>query len=228
MSQRSRTAAFAPAKHAAYKLPLTTIMSRITGPKARIVRRFGINLLGSEKYDKILAKRNFPPGVHGKGRFSKPTEFGKQLLEKQKIRFVYGLSERQCRNYYLEASKRKEDTGKTFMTLLEQRLDNVLYRAGFAVTRMQARQMVNHGLFLVKGRRITTPSYRVKIGDTFEVRTKNKNSPMLQELDKKKYKPPAWLNVDFIEIKGEIIRLPEAMEFEQILNPQAIVEFYSK
>lgn len=203
-------------------------MSRYTGPKAKIIRRFGINLFGSEKYDKILAKRNYPPGVHGKGKYGKPTEFGKQLLEKQKVRFIYGITERQCQNYYLEASRQKEDTGKTFMTLLERRLDNVIYRAGFAKTRMQARQMVNHGLFHVNGRRVKTPSYLVKAGDHFEVRPKSQSSPMFQELDKQKYRPPAWLKIETKEVKGEVARFPDKMEFEQIVSPHIVVEFYSK
>lgn len=203
-------------------------MSRYTGPKAKIVRRFGMNLFGSEKYDKILAKRNYPPGVHGKRRFSKLTEFGKQLLEKQKARLIYGVNERQCQKYYDEASRRKEDTGKTFMTLLERRLDNVIYRAGFAATRMQARQFVTHGLFTLNGRRVKTPSILVKVDDQFEVRQKNRPSPNFHELDKKKYKPPAWLKVDMKDVKGEIIRFPDAMEFEQLISPHVIVEYYSK
>ena len=203
-------------------------MSRYTGPKARITRRFGLNLFGVEKYDKILLKRNYPPGMHGKGKFSKPTEFGKQLLEKQKVRFIYGITERQCQNCYREAIRHKEDTGKTFMTLLERRLDNVLYRAGFAKTRMQARQLVNHGLFLVNNRRVTSPSYLVKTGDIFSVRPKKQSSPLFQDLEKNKYKPPAWLLIDMQAVKGEIVRFPDEMEFEHVVSPRMIVEFYSK
>lgn len=207
-------------------------MSRYTGPKARIARRFGINLLSSPKYDKILAKRNFPPGVHGRTKFAKPTEFGKQLLEKQKARFLYGISERQCQKYYREAIRLQEESGKALLTLFERRLDNVLYRAGFTKTRMQARQLAAHGLFLRNGHRITVPSYIVEVGDVFKVREKKKSSPLFQGLEQKMgketLKPASWLKVDPNELTIEIVRFPELAEMEHVINPNAIVEFYSK
>lgn len=201
---------------------------RYTGPKSRVVRRFGMNIFGSEKYDKILAKRNFPPGAHGKRRFSKPSEFGKQLLEKQKLRYLFGVTERQCRNYYLKALKKKGETGKDFMQALERRLDNVVYRAGLSMTRMQSRQMVSHGLFLLNGRRVTVPSLQVEQNDIITVREKNKNSPMFQEIAKRKWQIPSWLNADIKEKKIEIVRLPESDDFEKVIAPQLIVEYYSR
>lgn len=203
-------------------------MSRLTGPKARIARRFGINIFGSEKFDKILAKRNFPPGMHGKKRFSKPTEFGKQLAEKQKIRFMYGITERQCRNYYRKAATQKGDTGMSFMQYLERRLDNVIFRAGFAVTRFQSRQMAAHGIFMMNGHRVDIPSIEVKEGDVFEVRAKKQNSKLFEELEKTKTIAPPWLKVDLKEKRIEIVRLPAPDDFEKLASPQMIVEFYSK
>lgn len=201
---------------------------RYTGPKAHIVRRFGMNLFGSEKYDKILAKRNFPPGMHGKKRFSKPSEFGKQLLEKQKARYLFGITERQCLNYYSKALKKKGETGKAFMQALERRFDNVVFRAGFAKSRPQSRQMASHGLFTVNGRRVNAPSLQVKINDKIAIRTQSKNSPLFENLEKRKINPPSWLKVDVKEKQIEVIRLPDTDEFEKMVEPQLIVEYYSK
>lgn len=203
-------------------------MSRQTGPKGKVVRRFGQNLFGTDKYDKVLAKRNYPPGVHGKGKFSKPTEFGKQLLEKQKLRLVFGITERQCRNYYLRAVKSKEKTAESFMSLLERRLDNVVYRSGLAKTRSQARQYVSHGVFLLNGKRMKVPSAEVREGDTFEVREKLRKSPMFQGLEKLKITPPSWVKVDVQDLKGQVLRYPTSEEFEKILAPSMIIEYYSK
>src|SRR3989338_5813556 len=133
-------------------------MSRYTGPRARHCRRFGVNIYGSDKYDKVLAKRNYPAGMHGKNLFGKKSEYRKQLDEKQKARFMYGITERQFRNYYLKAERSTGVTGEELLRLLECRLDNVIYRAGFAATRAQARQMACHGLMMVNGKRVTIPS----------------------------------------------------------------------
>jgi len=149
-------------------------MSRYTGAKARLVRRFGVNIFGTPKYDKILERRPNGPGMHGNARRGKDSEYKKQLLEKQKLRFMYGVTERQLRNYYKKADAKKEATGVALLKLLERRLDNAIYRAGFAKTRSQARQMVNHGLFMMNGKRVSIPSIQITEGDVFEVRTKSK------------------------------------------------------
>ena len=148
-------------------------MSRYTGPSWKQSRRLGFSLTGTGKE---LARRNYVPGQHGPNNRSKLSEYGLQLTEKQKLRFSYGLSERQFRNLFVKASKIKEGKhGVNFMILLEQRLDNVVYRLGLATTRRQARQLVNHGHITVNGKKVDIPSYRVNIGDVIEVREKSLN-----------------------------------------------------
>ena len=154
-------------------------MSRYTGPSWKQSRRYGISLTGSGKE---IARRNYVPGQHGPNNRSKLSEYGLQLAEKQKLRFTYGLSERQFRNLYVAATKVKEGTvGYNFMTLLEQRLDNVVYRLGLATTRRQARQFVNHGHILVDGKRVDIPSFRVQPGQVISVREKSMKVPAILE-----------------------------------------------
>ncbi|MBU1935299.1 30S ribosomal protein S4, partial [Patescibacteria group bacterium] len=141
---------------------------RYTGPKAKLCRRLGANLFGTEKYTKILRKRQSKPGIHG-SKFSKKTEYGRQLDEKQKARFVFGLSERQFSNYFQKANSQTGDTGQNLLRLLERRLDNVIYVSQFAETRMQARQMVSHGHFKLNGRRVDIPSILMRPGDKIEL-----------------------------------------------------------
>jgi len=203
-------------------------MSRYTGPKARICRRFGMNLFDSPKYDKALSRRNFAPGVHGKNKFQKLSEYGKQLYEKQKIRFIYGLTERQCRNYFIEAIRLKKETGKTFLSLLEMRLDNAVFRAGLAKTRPQARQLVSHGLIKVNGHRVTTPSIQVKVGDHFVVRERSMNSPLFTDIGKDKKNVPGWLKFDLAKKAVEVLRVPDQSELEQLVEIPLVIGFYSK
>lgn len=205
-------------------------MSRYTGPKARLCRRFGMNIFGADKYDRILAKRNFPPGMHGQNRFGKKSEYAKQLMEKQKARYMFGINEKQFRTYYKKADRSAEVTGDQLLRLLETRLDNVLFRAGFAVTRPQARQMVNHGLFKLNGRRVTIPSIQVKSGDKIEIQSRSADSPLFASIKvgKEKIKPPSWLNSDPKTLKIEVLSLPEKDELEHSIESQLIVEFYSK
>lgn len=205
-------------------------MSRYTRPKARLCRRLGINLFGSDKYDKILAKRNYPPGVQGQNTKSKKTEYAKQLAEKQKARFMFGITEKQCQRYYGEAERSKAVTHEEFLRLLERRLDNVLYRAGFALTRPQARQMISHGLFMLNGRRITIPSIQAKPTDKLQIRTRSGGSPLFASVKegKEKIKPPAWLKADPKNLTVEMLTLPETHELEQSIQAHLIVEFYSK
>lgn len=202
-------------------------MSKYTGPKYRLCRREGINLFGNERYN--LKKKTYGPGMHGpKGSFSKPSEYGRQLREKQKLKRLYGVTERQLSNYFAKATKKKEITGDALVRLLEMRLDNVIYRAGLAKSRPQARQMVNHGLFKINGQRITIPSYQVKLGDVFEAVDRIKNSPLFKEIQEQRYAAPKWIKVDTKKLAGEVIRTLEAHEFEKVVLTHLVVEYYSK
>jgi len=168
--------------------------------------------------------------MHGQSHFSKKTEYAKQLLEKQKARLMFGLTEKQFHNYYKKAESGNGVTGEELLRLLERRLDNVIYRTGFAKTRAQARQMVGHGLFKMNGRRITIPSIQVKIGDKVEIRTKNANSPIFESVKagKEKIKPPSWLKAEAAKLTLEVVALPEKDDLEQLIQSSLIVEFYSK
>ena len=203
---------------------------KYNGPKARRVRRQGMNLYGSDKYDRILQKKPYGPGKGPKTRSPRDSEYAKQLKEKQKARDIYGLSERQFRRLYGEAIKSKGKTGDTLKQLLERRLDNVIYRAGFAMTRLQSRQFAGHGLFLVDGQRVTSPSYRVQPGQVVTVRPKAKTSavfgPILEKHEK--YHAPKWLNVNAGDLKAEVAALPEATDAEQAVDMRLVVEFYSR
>lgn len=203
-------------------------MSRYTGPKARLCRKFGTNIFGSPKYDKILAKRNYAPGFHGKAKFSKKSEFGKQLEEKQKARMMFGISEKQFKKYYEKASRMLGITGNNLLTLLERRIDNAIFRSGLAKTRMQARQMASHGLVNLNGKRITVASIQLKTGDVVEVREKTKSSKMFDDVKKQKDKSPKWLTTDLKNLKFEVKALPDKEDTERLINSQMIVEFYSK
>lgn len=203
---------------------------KYTGPKARKVRRLGMNLYGSDKYDKILQKKPFGPGKNAKTRQARDSEYAKQLKEKQKARDMYGLSESQFRRLYDEALKAKGKTGDALRTLLEQRFDNVLYRAGFALTRFQSRQFAGHGLFTVDGKRVTIPSMRLRPGQVITVRSAVKDSPVFGTiLDRnEKYRAPAWLKVDPSSLKAEVLSVPAAEDGEQGVDMRLVVEFYSR
>ncbi len=185
------------------------------------------NYEGSKK--KALEKKNYPPGMHGqKGSFSKPSEFGKQLREKQKAKRIYGIREKQFRNYYKKAERKKGVTGELLMAMLEKRLDNVVYRSGMAKSRSQARQIVSHGLVKLNGKRVNIPSIQVEVGNSFEIKERSKKSPLFSEVEKKKPKSPRWMNVDLKNLKGEVVSEPKTGDFESVINNQLIVEFYSK
>jgi len=200
---------------------------RYTGPKARLCRRLGVNLFGSEKYTKILRRRQAKPGMHG-ARFKKKSEYGKQLDEKQKARFVFGISEKQFVNYYKKAKAQQSDTGENLLRLLERRLDNVIYVSGLANSRMQARQMVSHGHLKLNGRRVNVPSILIKPNDVVELVPKLLSSPLYQGFDKIKDYSPKWMNVDLKKIKIDILALPEKDDLEKSIESQLIVEFYSR
>lgn len=204
-------------------------MSRYTNAKGRLVRRFKVNIFGQDKFDRLLEKRPNSPGMHGSARKGKPSEYKKQLTEKQKLRFMFGITERQLRNTYQKAASKQGATGKELMKLLERRLDNVIYRAGFAKTRSQGRQMVSHGLFTLNGRRVTIPSIEVREGDVIEVREKTQNSPLFGAVkEDKKLDPARWIKMDQKKLRAEISALPEEDDLERLIETQLIVEFYSK
>ncbi len=200
---------------------------RYTGPKAKLCRRLGVNLFGTEKYTKILRNRQSKPGVHG-AKFSKKSEYGRQLDEKQKARYLFGVSEKQTRNYMAKAGSQKGDTGENFLRLFERRLDNVIYVSQMAVTRPQARQMVNHGHFKLNGRRVDIPSIQIKAGDKIELIAKFAKSPLYADLDTLKDFSPKWLKVDLKKLSLEVLALPEKDDLEKSIDSQLIVEFYSR
>lgn len=187
-----------------------------------------MNLFGSDKYDKILEKRPTPPGQAG-GKMSKKSEYGRQLREKQKVKMMYGVTEKQLRNIFEEAQKADGMTSVMMMSLLERRMDNVVFRCGYARSRMQARQMVSHGHFMLNGRRVDVPSIRLKEGDKIQVRDRVKGSPLfLGYKEMRKDVGPEWVMTTksnmSIEVKGE----PNEDDIDQLIDPSLIVEFYSR
>lgn len=205
-------------------------MARYTGPKAKLCRKFGENIFGGAKYDKILGKRKFPPGQHGKNMRRKLSDYGVHLKEKQKLRLTYCLMEKQFKNYFTKAEKASGVTGDNLMQFLERRLDNVVYRLGFAVSRMQARQFVTHGHFMVNGKKVDIPSYLLKAGDMVEVRPQSRNLKLLVEaMDRTEISSPyAWLSVDKENFRGQFNAIPAASEIPVSVDLRLIVEFYSK
>ena len=203
---------------------------RYTGPKAKRCRAQGVNLYGPDKYDRILQHKPALPGKGPRARRGKKSEYGTQLLEKQKVRNTFGLSERQFRRYYREALRSKAATGRRILELLETRLDNVLFRAGFALTRMQSRQLASHGLFLVNKLRTNIPSHVVRPGDVIEVHPRAASSALFTTVlaTTEKLVPPAWLKVDPRSLKIEVLSGPAPEHFEQSLDIQKVVELCSR
>jgi small subunit ribosomal protein S4 len=202
-------------------------MARYTGPRTRLSRRFGIPLFGPDKY---LERRNYGPGVHGPKSRRKHTDYGLGLIEKQKLRYFYGLMERQFRGVYERALRRRGVTGEQMLQILETRLDNVVYHLGFAITRAAARQMVTHGHVKVNSRKVNIPSYCLKVNDAIEVRESNVSRQLATknlELSTSKV-VPGWLSLNKEAFKGVVMRIPTRDEIQPIANEQAIVEFYSR
>ncbi|WP_456401735.1 30S ribosomal protein S4 [Persephonella sp.] len=204
-------------------------MGRYLGPLTKVSRRLGVYVGGSLK---SFQKRNFPPGQHGRvqGRKVKLSDYAIRLQEKQKLRYLYGgLREKQFKRYFDEAVRTTGNTGQILLQLLERRLDNVVYRLGFAKTRRQARQLVKHGHFLVNGRKVDIPSYRVDPGDIIELREKSKKSPIFKEnLDSRDPRSiPNWLELDKDNFRGKVLEIPQDIELEIPVNVQLIIEFYS-
>ena len=205
-------------------------MGKYSGNKGKICRRFGVNLCGNMKYDRVLAKRPNPPGVHGANAARKKlSEFGKQLVEKQKLKITYGLREKQFRITFDRAAKLKGVTGNNLMTLLEARLDNVIYRLGFAPTRSAARQLVGHGHIRINGRRCNIPSYSVRPGDLVTLKDSSRSKALVQRhLDAARGETPEWVSLIKDELKGEVVRLPEREEIPSVADELMVVELYSK
>ena len=199
-------------------------MSRYTGPSWKISRRLGYSI---SETGKELKKRPYAPGQHGQRR-SKLSDYGTQLHEKQKVRFTYGMSEKQFRKTFNEAGKIKGKHGENFLRLLESRLDNVVYRLGFARTRSQARQLVNHGHFLVDGKKVDIPSYRLVPGQKVSFRESSKNLKVVQEALEAQFATVEYVSLDKDNMTGTFVRYPERNEFLTEVNEQLIVEFYNR
>jgi small subunit ribosomal protein S4 len=204
-------------------------MSRYTGPRARVSRRLGTNIWGTKGETIALDKRPYPPGEHGRSRRrGSVSEYLLQLQEKQKARLSYGLTERQFRNIFAEASRRQGVTGENMLRFLELRLDNVIYRAGWAATRPQARQFVGHGHVNVNGRRVDIPSYRLRKGDVVELRPAAQDFTVVQwNLDVLDRTPPAWLDRNE-QFQVTVRELPIREQIDIPVREQLIVELYSK
>lgn len=200
-------------------------MARYTGPSWKLSRRLGISLTGTGKE---LEKRPYAPGQHGPNQRKKISEYGLQLQEKQKLRHMYGVTERQFRNLFDRAGKLQGKHGENFMVLLESRLDNVVYRLGLARTRRAARQLVNHGHILVNGSRVDIPSYKVVAGQTISVREKSRNNIVIKESVEVNNFVPDYLTFDADKLEGTFTRLPERSELPAEINEALIVEFYSR
>lgn len=209
-------------------------MARDIGKKCRQCRREGAKLFlkgtkcSGEKCP--FTRRQYAPGQHGQGRRPKLSNYAQQLREKQKVKRIYGLMEKQFRNYFLKASKSKGVTGKTLLQLLERRLDNVIFQMRLATSRQEARQIVNHGFVYVNGQRVNVPSFLVKAADAVEVRLKQKNLKNIRENieTSQERSVPAWLEVDFENLKGKVVRLPDREDIRLPIREQLIVELYSK
>ncbi|WP_099158790.1 30S ribosomal protein S4 [Virgibacillus ndiopensis] len=200
-------------------------MARFTGSVWKKSRRLGISLTGTGKE---LDKRPYAPGQHGPNQRKKISEYGLQQQEKQKLRFMYGLNERQFRNLFDQAGKMKGIHGENFMGLLESRLDNLVFRLGLARTRRQARQLVNHGHVTVDGKRVDIPSYRLKPGQVISLREKSQNLDIVKEALEVNNFVPEYLSFDADKLEGSYTRYPERSELPAEINEALIVEFYSR
>jgi small subunit ribosomal protein S4 len=202
-------------------------MARYTGPRVRISRRFGIPIFGPSKY---LERRNYGPGVHGPKSRRKSSDYALGLIEKQKLRYYYGLMERQFRNVYERAVKRRGVTGETMLQILETRLDSVIYNLGFGSTRAAARQMVTHGHIKVNGRKVSIPSFAVLPNHVIEVRETSVSRQMATrglELSTSRI-VPGWLSLSKDAFKASVLRMPSRDDIQPVANEQAVVEFYSR
>ena len=201
-------------------------MARYTGPKTKIARKFGEAIFGA---DKVLSKKNYPPGQHGNNRRRKTSEYGVQLREKQKAKYTYGVLEKQFRNMFEKASRSKGITGEVLLQLLESRLDNVVFRLGLAPTRDAARQLVSHRHIVVDGKVVNIPSYSVKPGQIIGVREKSKSLEVISEaLSGFNHSKYPWIEWEQSAMNGKFLHLPERADIPEKIKEQLIVELYSK
>ncbi|HYY29415.1 MAG TPA: 30S ribosomal protein S4 [Chthoniobacterales bacterium] len=203
-------------------------MARYTGPKSKISRRYGIALFGPSK---ALERKNYPPGMHGpKGSRRKQSDYATALAEKQKLRHQYGLMERQFRRYFETALRKRGVTGETLLQMLETRLDNVVYRLGFANSRNAARQLVSHGHVTVNNRKVNVASYNLKAGDTITIKERPGSRRLVtRNLELTQIQPiPDWLVVDKDQFQGKMVRVPSREEIAPVVNEQLVVELYSR
>ncbi len=209
-------------------------MAKYSGPVCRLCRREGVKLFlkGTRCMTEKCAieRRSYPPGQHGQSRRTRTTEYGTQLREKQKLRRVYGMQERQFLKTYHQAVRGKGVTGDNLLSLLERRLDNVVYRLGFASSRAQARQLVNHGHFIVNGKKVTIPSMTLHVGDVVEVREKSRQVvPIQASLEVAEGRGvPGWLDLEKAQFKGSVQAVPTKQDIDVLVNEQVVVELYSR
>jgi len=209
-------------------------MARYTGPVCRLCRREGMKLFlkGERCYTGKCAidRRAYAPGQHGQARAKKPTEYGLQLREKQKARRMYGVMEKQFRSYFDEAARRKGVTGENLLVLLERRLDNVVFHLGFASSRPEARQLVNHGHFTVNGKKVDIPSFSVRAGEVIAVKEGSKSSPRMKQLLENlgSRTVPGWLSLDANTAAGTVVALPTREDIQLPIQEHLIVEKYSR
>ena len=207
-------------------------MAKYTGPKCKLCRREGAKLYlkGERCYTDKCAfeRRPYAPGEQGESR-RKQSEYGQQLREKQKVRRIYGIMENQFRNYFSRAARQRGVTGDNFLKLLETRLDNTVFRMGFATSRAQARQFVLHGHIIVDGRKVNVPSYQVSEGDTISVKDASRKKNFIKDVLEinAEQTPPEWLSVNMEKAEGTVVSLPERDDIDQPINEQLIVEYYS-
>tara|TARA_Y100000590_G_scaffold86892_2_gene97275 strand:- start:3690 stop:4301 length:612 start_codon:yes stop_codon:yes gene_type:complete len=203
-------------------------MARYSGPRARICRRLEFPVFESPKFGNI--RKNYPPGQHGQGRRKKLSNYGIQLREKQRIKYLYGLLEKQFRNYFKKAVKKSGPTGHNLLIMLESRLDNTVYRLGLAPTRSSARQLVNHKHFLLNNKVANIPSIQLQPGDTIQVRDKSLKLELFQDSMRRIQgdNPTSWLTLDKARLKGVFDSNPERDQIEEPIEEQLVVELYSK
>jgi len=207
-------------------------VARYIGPKAKLSRREGTDLFlkSARRSLESKCKLDSKPGQHGRTSGARTSDYGNQLREKQKVKRMYGVLERQFRRYFAEADRRKGNTGETLLQLLESRLDNVVYRLGFASTRAEARQLVSHKAIVVNGGVVNIPSYQVKVGDVVSVREKAKKQVRIAEALSLAEQSgfPMWISVDAKKMEGSLKTLPDRTDFNQEVNESLIVELYSR
>ncbi|MEG0156785.1 MAG: 30S ribosomal protein S4 [Niameybacter sp.] len=207
-------------------------MARYTDANCRLCRREGQKLFlkGERCYSTkcALERRNFPPGQHGQGRRAKTSEYGLQLREKQKAKRFYGVQETQFRNLFDKATRQKGKAGENLLILLETRLDNTVFRLGFASSRKEARQLVVHGHFTVNGKKVDIPSYIVKAGDVIKVKEKSASSPKFKEIKDMSITVPNWMSVDVAKLEGTVVAIPTREDIDTPIAEHLIVELYSK